>query len=87
LRPKPDREGTVEVEHILHDFGLILGAGLFSQLAATLLRVPEMIMLVAVGALIGASVLGIVSNPLGRDELLVGGATQKYPVILDGLPI
>jgi potassium/hydrogen antiporter len=64
LRPKPDREGTVEVEHILRDFGLILGAGLLSQLAATLLRVPEMIVLVAVGALIGPSVLGIASNPL-----------------------
>ena len=64
MRPKPDREGTVEVEHILRDFGLILGAGLLSQLAATLLRVPEMIVLVAVGALIGPSVLGIASNPL-----------------------
>ena len=77
----------MEIEHILRDSGLILGAGLFSQLAATLLRVPEMIVLVAVGALIGPSVLGIVSNPLGRNELLVGGATQKYPVVLDGLPI
>ena len=46
LRPKPDREGTVEVEHILRDFGLILGAGLLSQLAATLLRISEMIVLV-----------------------------------------
>jgi len=54
----------VEIEHILRDFGLILGAGLLSQLAATLLRVPEMIVLVAVGALIGPSVLGIASNPL-----------------------
>jgi hypothetical protein len=26
-------------------------------------------------------------SSLGRDELLLGGATQKYPVILDGLPI
>jgi potassium/hydrogen antiporter len=54
----------VEVEHILRDFGLILGAGLISQLAATLLRIPEMIVLVAVGALIGPSVLAIASNPL-----------------------
>jgi len=46
LRPKPDREGTVEVEHILREFGLILGAGLLSQLAATLLRISEMIVLV-----------------------------------------
>jgi potassium/hydrogen antiporter len=54
----------VEVEHILRDFGLILGAGLVSQLLATFLRLPEMIVLVAVGALIGPSVLGIVENPL-----------------------
>jgi potassium/hydrogen antiporter len=54
----------VEVEPILRDFGLILGAGLVSQLIATLLRLPEIVVLVAVGALIGPSVLGIVSNPL-----------------------
>jgi cell volume regulation protein A len=54
----------LEVEHILRDFGLILGAGLLSQLVATLIRVPEMVVLVAAGALIGPSVLGIVSNPL-----------------------
>src|SRR5215207_11457684 len=59
----PDWKGIVEVEHILHEFGLILGAGLLSQLAATLLRISEMIVLV-VGALIGLSVLGIASNPL-----------------------
>jgi cell volume regulation protein A len=56
----------VEVEHVLRDFGLILGAGLVAQFVATVLRVPEMIVLVAVGALIGPSVLGIVDNPLQR---------------------
>ena len=54
----------MEVEQVLRDFGLILGAGLVAQLVATFLRVPEMIVLVAVGALIGPSVLGIVENPL-----------------------
>jgi cell volume regulation protein A len=54
----------MEVEHVLRDFGLILGAGLVAQFVATFLRVPEMIALVAVGALIGSSVLGIVDNPL-----------------------
>jgi NhaP-type Na+/H+ or K+/H+ antiporter len=54
----------VEVEHVLPDFGLILGAGLVALFVATFLRVPEMIVLVGVGALIGPSVLGIVSNPL-----------------------
>jgi potassium/hydrogen antiporter len=55
----------VEVEHILRDFGLILGAGLASQLIATLIRLPEMVVLVAAGALIGPSALGLVENPLG----------------------
>ena len=52
------------VEHILLTFGVILGAGLFAQLIATFLRIPEMIVLVALGAVIGPSVLGLVSNPL-----------------------
>ena len=54
----------MEVEHILRDFGLILGAGLVAQFLATFLRVPEMIVLVAAGAVIGPSVLGLVENPL-----------------------
>ncbi len=55
----------MEIEHILRDFGLILGAGLLSQLIATVIKLPEMVVLVAAGALIGPSVLGLVSNPLG----------------------
>jgi cell volume regulation protein A len=55
----------VEIEHILRDLGLILGAGLVSQLVATVLKIPQMVVLVAAGALIGPSVLGLVSNPLG----------------------
>jgi cell volume regulation protein A len=54
----------LEVEHILRDLGLILGAGLLSQLIATLIKIPEMVVLVAAGALIGPSMLGLVSNPL-----------------------
>src|SRR5215207_7826862 len=53
-----------EIEHVLRNFGLILGAGLVSQLIATVIRLPQMIVLVAAGALIGPSVLGLVSNPL-----------------------
>src|SRR5215203_1614778 len=55
----------MEIEHILRDLGLILGAGLVSQLIATVLKIPQMVVLVAAGALIGPSVLGLVSNPLG----------------------
>ena len=54
----------MEIEHILRDFGLILGAGLVSQLIASIIRLPEMVVLVAAGALMGPSVLGLVSNPL-----------------------
>src|SRR3712207_9236951 len=54
----------MHIEEILLTFGAILGAGLLAQLVATFLRIPEMIVLVAVGALIGPSVLGLVSNPL-----------------------
>src|SRR3954453_13194804 len=54
----------MEAEQILRDFGLIVGAGLLSQTIAALLRLPEMVVLVAVGALIGPSVLGLVENPL-----------------------
>ncbi len=53
-----------ETERILRNFGLIVGAGLLSQAVAALLRLPEMVILVAVGALIGPSVLGFVENPL-----------------------
>jgi potassium/hydrogen antiporter len=55
---------AMQIEEILLTFGLILGAGLLAQLIATFLRIPEMIVLVVVGALIGPSVLGLVSNPL-----------------------
>src|SRR5215207_6886628 len=55
----------MEIEHILRDFGLILGAGLVSQLIATVIKIPQMVVLVAAGALIGPSVFGLVSNPLG----------------------
>lgn len=54
----------MDAEQILRDFGLIIGAGLLSQAIAALLRLPEMVVLVAVGALIGPSVLGLVENPL-----------------------
>jgi Kef-type K+ transport system membrane component KefB len=53
-----------EIEQVLHNFGLILGAGLVSQLIATVIRLPQMVVLVAAGAVIGPSVLGLVSNPL-----------------------
>jgi cell volume regulation protein A len=55
---------NLDAEQILRDFGLIIGAGLLSQAIAALLRLPEMVVLVAVGALIGPSVLGLVDNPL-----------------------
>jgi Kef-type K+ transport system membrane component KefB len=59
-----------EIEHILRDFGLILGAGLVSQLIATAIRLPQMVVLVAAGALIGPSVLGLVSALALRPSLV-----------------
>ncbi len=37
----------MEVEHILRDLGLILGAGLLAQVVATITRIPDMIVLPA----------------------------------------
>jgi hypothetical protein len=39
-----------EIEQILRNFGLILGAGLVSQLIATVIRLPQMVVFVAAGA-------------------------------------
>ena len=39
----------MDIEHILRDFGLILGAGLVSQLIATVIKIPQMVVLVAAG--------------------------------------
>ena len=55
-----------EVGHILLNFGVILGAGLFAQLVATFLRIPEMVVLVAAGAL--ATTAGYVARRLGLIE-------------------
>ena len=54
----------MDVQEVLRNLGLILGAGLCAGPIAVLLRVPQMIVLVAIGALIGPSALGIAENPL-----------------------
>jgi cell volume regulation protein A len=54
----------MDVQEVLRSLGLILGAGLCAGPIALLLRVPQMIVLVAIGALIGPSALGWVDNPL-----------------------
>ena len=55
----------MDVQEVLRDIGLILGAGLLAAPVAALLRLPVMLVLVGVGALIGPSALGLVENPLG----------------------
>jgi len=55
----------VDVQEVLRDIGLILGAGLLAAPIASLLRLPLMLVLVGVGALIGPSAFGLVENPLG----------------------
>jgi Kef-type K+ transport system membrane component KefB len=54
-----------EIEQILRSFGLILGAGLVSQLIATVIRLPQMVVLVAAGAVIGPSALGLQPSQRG----------------------
>src|SRR3712207_7744054 len=52
------RSDVMETEQIPRDFGLIVKVGLVSQAIAVLLRLSDMIVLVAVGVLIGPSVSG-----------------------------
>ena len=44
--------------------GLLLAAGLAARVLADLLRVPEIVLLIALGALLGPSVLDVVDVPL-----------------------
>ena len=55
----------MDVQEVLRDIGLILGVGLLAAPIAALLRLPVMLVLVGVGALIGPSALGLVESPLG----------------------
>ena len=80
----------MDAQEVLRDIGLILGAGLLAAPVATFLRLPVMLVLVAAGALIGPSALGLVENPLeGLGAELVftlgvslilfhGGARSRY---------
>jgi potassium/hydrogen antiporter len=49
---------------VIVDVGWLLGAGLVARLAADLLRVPEIVLLLGAGALLGPSVLDAVDVPL-----------------------
>lgn len=49
---------------IILTLSLLLGAGLAARFLADLLRVPEMLVLVAMGALLGPSVLDVIDVPL-----------------------
>jgi potassium/hydrogen antiporter len=49
---------------VLVDVGWLLGAGLVARLLADLLRVPEIVLLLAAGALLGPSVLDAIDIPL-----------------------
>jgi cell volume regulation protein A len=52
------------VDDVLRDIGLVLGAGLLSVPLAAVLRVPLMVVLVGMGALVGPSALDLVESPL-----------------------
>jgi cell volume regulation protein A len=51
-------------QDVLRDIGIVLAAALVSVPLAALLRVPLMVVLVGIGALIGPSALDLVANPL-----------------------
>jgi NhaP-type Na+/H+ or K+/H+ antiporter len=69
---------VMETEQILRGFGLIVEAGLVSQAIAVLLRLPDMMVLVAVGALIGPSVLGARGESFGTLIGVVAGVALSY---------
>jgi cell volume regulation protein A len=88
----------MDVQEVLRSLGLILGAGLCAGPIALLLRVPQMIVLVAIGALIGPSALEIVDNPLsglgaqliftvGVSIILFHGGTEISLRVLSGTAV
>ena len=88
----------MDVQEVLRSLGLILGAGLCAGPIALLLRVPQMIVLVAIGALIGPSALDIVENPLtglgaqliftvGVSIILFHGGTEISLRVLSGTAV
>lgn len=54
----------MNTEQVILDFALIVCAGLLSQPIAAVLRLPQVVVLVVMGALIGPIVLGWVYDPL-----------------------
>jgi len=78
---------------VILTLGLLLGAALVSRFLASLLRVPEMLVLVAVGVLLGGSALDVVDVPLDSTGaqllftlgvsmiLFYGGLNLSLPVL------
>jgi potassium/hydrogen antiporter len=54
----------VDAQDVLRDAGLILAAGVVAVPVAALVRLPLIVVLVAAGAIVGPSVLGLVENPV-----------------------
>ena len=49
---------------VILTLSLLLVAGLFARLLATLLRIPEIVFLLGLGALLGPSALDVIDVPL-----------------------
>ena len=58
------RIAEVSARDVIETVALLLTAGLLSQLVAGLLRVPRMLVVLAVGALLGPEVAGALDLPL-----------------------
>jgi NhaP-type Na+/H+ or K+/H+ antiporter len=68
----------VEVKDVILTLGVMLGAGLVSQVAADLVRLPRMLLLLAAGVLLGPSVSDAIDVPLdsmGAQILLTLGVS------------
>ena len=71
-------------KHVLLVFGIILAVGTFSGLIARLVRVPDVVMFLLVGMLLGPSVLGVVNikaDSATNQLILIFGASY---ILFDG---
>lgn len=89
----PERIAPVAARDVIQTLALLFAAGLLAELAASALRVPRIVALLAAGAAFGPNALGLLELPpgsLGGELLLTlgvsfilfhGGAELSLPVL------
>ena len=78
MRPRSAESADVSVDEAIGTLALMLAAGLAARVVGDFLRLPSILVLIAVGALLGPSVLGFVDVPLasgGAQVLLTLGVS------------